>query len=149
MQDEEFNALGLQLAIVPRQPRWPKPEVLHWIKLHEAANEARAHVIKFYTLADEIDCKADLSRDGKYHERGEIAAQAIADFEASKTLARACEAVELAVAKRNWEGHDSPEIAKDSEDMLRALKDVERGWQRAIDKIAERAGLSKSPGIRR
>ena len=53
------------------------------------------------------------------------------------------------VAKRNYDWHVSPEIAKDSEDMLKALKDVERGWQRAMDKIAELAGLSKSPGIRR
>jgi hypothetical protein len=32
--------------------------------------------------------------------------------------------------------------------MLKALKEVERAWQRAMDKIAERAGLSKSPGVR-
>jgi adenine-specific DNA methylase len=69
--------------------------------------------------------------------------EAIADFEASKTLARAREAVELAVANRNCEGHVSPEIAQDSEDMLKARKETERGWQRAMDKIAERASQTK------
>jgi hypothetical protein len=54
---------------------------------------------------DEIDRNADFSRDGKYRQRSETAAQAIADFEASKTLARAREAVELAVAKHNIEQH--------------------------------------------
>jgi hypothetical protein len=29
------------------------------------------------------------------------------------------------------------------------VKELEQGWQKAIDKIAERAGLSKIPSIRR
>ena len=74
---------------------------MHWQRLHEAVNEARARVSKAYMQMDEIDRNADLSRDGKYRQRREIAAQAIADFEASKTLARAREAVELAVAKQH------------------------------------------------
>jgi len=28
---------------------------------------------------------------------------------------------------------------------VKAMKEAEQGWQRAIDKIAERAGLTKSP----
>jgi hypothetical protein len=32
--------------------------------------------------------------------------------------------------------------------MLKASKEAERGWQRAMDKIAERAGLTKGPNIR-
>ena len=52
---------------------------------------------------DEIDRDANLSRDGKYRQRCEAAAKAIADLEASKTLARAREAVELAMAKHNVE----------------------------------------------
>jgi hypothetical protein len=93
---------------------------------------------------DEIDSNTDLSRDGKYRERSEITDRAIADFEASKTLARACQAVELAVAKRNSEGHVSPEIVRDSEAALKAKKEVERAWQRAMDKIAERASLTRA-----
>ena len=49
--------------------RWPAPEYLHWQRMHEAANEARARVSKFYALADEIDRNAGLSRDDKYHQR--------------------------------------------------------------------------------
>jgi len=106
-------------------------------------------VTKAYTEMDEIDRNASLSSDIKYRRRCEIADQAIADFEASKTLARARGAVELALAKRNSEQHVSPEIAQDSEATLKALKEVERAWQRAMDKIAERAGLTKGPDTRR
>ena len=93
---------------------------------------------------DEIDRDADLSREGKYRQRSKTAAQAIADFEASKTLARAREAVELAVAKHNIEARDAEQDA-----TLKAMKEAERGWQRAIDKIAERASLTKGPDTRR
>jgi hypothetical protein len=106
-------------------------------------------VSKFYTLADEIDRNTDLSRDDKYRQRSKTADEAIADFEASKTLARAREAVELAVAKHKFEQDVSPEIAQDREAALKAMKELERAWQRAMDKIAERASLSKSPDIRR
>ena len=80
--------------------------------LDEAANEARERVRKAYLLMDEIDRRAELSRDDKYRQRSKTAAQAIADFEESKTLVRAREAVERAVAKRNCEGHVSPETAR-------------------------------------
>jgi hypothetical protein len=91
--------------------------------------------------SDEIDGDASLSSDIKYRRRCEIATQAIPDFEASKTLARARQAVELA-AKHNFEQHVRDATRK-------ALKEVEHGWQRAMDKIAERASLSKSPVMRR
>jgi hypothetical protein len=127
MNDKEFFELQLRMMIVPHQARWPAPELLHWQRLHEVANEARERVSKFYTLADGIDRNAALSRDGKYRQRCKTAAQAIADFEASKTLARARAAVELAVAKHNFEKDVPPEIAQDSEAMLKARKEVERG----------------------
>ena len=94
-------------------------------------------------LADEIDRNLDLSREGKEHQRRKAAAQAIADFEASRTLARAREAVERVVAKHKVEQHVSPEIAKDGDDMLKAMKETERGWERAKDKIAERASQTR------
>jgi len=137
MNDKEYAELKLRAMIVPKQASWPAPEYLHWQRLHEAANEARERVSKFYTLADGIDRYADLSRDDKYRQRSEAAAQAIADFEASKTLARAREAVELAVAKHNVEQHVSPEIAEARD----AMKEAEQGWQKATDKIAERVSL--------
>jgi hypothetical protein len=98
---------------------------------------------------DEIDRNADLSRDGKYRQRSKTGAQAIADLEASKTLARAREAVELAVAKHKMEQQVSPEIAKDRDATLNAMKEVEQGWRKAMDKIAERAGRTKGPNTRR
>ena len=42
MSDKEFSELQLRATIVPQQVRWPAPEYLHWQKLHEVANEARA-----------------------------------------------------------------------------------------------------------
>ena len=131
MNDKEFSELHLRVTIVPQQVRWPASEYLHWQKLHDAANEARSRVSTFYTLADEIDRNASLSRDAKYRQRREAAAEAIANFDSSKTLMRAREAVERVGA------HPSPEAARDA--TLRAMKEAECGWRRAIDKIAERA----------
>ena len=115
---------------MPGQASWPAPEYLHWQRLHEAANEARERVSKAYMQMDEIDRNADLSRDSKYRQRRKTAAQAIADFEASKTLARAREDVELAVAKHNVEQHVSPEIAEARDATLRAINEAEAGWQK-------------------
>jgi hypothetical protein len=49
----------------------------------------------------------------------------------------------------NTEGHASPEIARDSEVTLKAVKELEQGWHKAIDEIAERAGRAKGPDTRR
>ena len=149
MNDREFFELQLRATIVPQQVRWPAPDYLHWQRLHEAAHEARQRVSKAYKEMDEIDRNADLSRDGKYRQRSKTAAQAIADFEASKTLARAREAVELAVAKHDVEQHVSPEIAEARDAALKAMQEAEQGWRRAINKIAERAGVTKGPYTRR
>jgi hypothetical protein len=99
MNDREFAELELRATICPGQCGWSKPEYDHWQKLHEAANEVRARVSKAYMQMDEIDRNIGLSSDIKYRRRCEIADQAIADFEASTTLARAREAVELAVGQ--------------------------------------------------
>jgi hypothetical protein len=148
MSDKEFAELELRATICPGQCEWPKTEYVHWQKLHEAVNEARARVTKAYTEMDQIDRNASLSSDIKYRRRCEIADQAIADFEASKTLARAREAVELAMGKYQVDQQVLPEIAKDSEATLTAMKDLERGWPRAMEKIAERASLTKGPDAR-
>ena len=130
MNDQEFSELQLRATIVPQQVRWPAPEYLHWQRLHEAANEARQRVSRAHAQMDEIDRNADLSRDGKYRQRSKTAAQAIADFEVSKTLARARQAVELAAAKHNVEQHVSPEIAEARDAALKAMKEAELGWQK-------------------
>jgi hypothetical protein len=149
MNDQEFFELQLRATIVPQQVRWPAPENLHWQRLHEAVNEARERMSKAYAQMDEIDRDAGLSRDDKHRQRSQAADEAIADFEASKTLMRAREDVALVVAKRKVEQHVSPQIARDSEATLKAMKEVERDWPRAMNKIAERAGRTKGPGIRR
>jgi hypothetical protein len=100
----------------------------HRTVLHDATNQARARVTKAYTEMDEIDRNASLSSDIKYRRRGEIADQAIADFEASKTLSRAREAVEIAMSKHNFE-RVLPEIAQARDATRKALKEAEAGWQ--------------------
>ena len=52
---------------------------------------------------------------------------------------------ELALVKHKVEQHVSPEIAAARSATLRAMKEAEDGWQNAIDKIDQRAGLTKGP----
>ena len=52
---------------------------------------------------------------------------------------------ELALVKHKVEQHVSPEIAEARDATLKAMKEAEQGWQKAIEKIAERAGLTKGP----
>lgn len=217
MNDTEFLELQLRATIVPQQARWPAPEFLHWQKLHAAADEARDRLRRAYVLMDEIDRNPDLSPEGKERQTKEAAVQSIANFEASKSLARAREAVayvmdqwkakmgtvvkppsniaeatvhaqirdrctdmkdgrmgfleknatdpvvaaalltappflsglsdaELALVRHKVEQHVSPEIAAARDATLKAMKEAEAGWQRAIEKIGERAGLTEIPG---
>ena len=50
---------------------------------------------------------------------------------------------EFALVQHKVEQHISPEIAQARDATLTAMKEAETGWQRAIDKIGERAGLTK------
>lgn len=131
MNDREFFELQLRATICPHQVRWPK-EQMPWQRIHDVANEARARVSRACAAMNEIDHNAN--REDKHDQRQRIAAQAVADFEASRTLVRAREAVRL-----------HPEI-----EALTAMKEAEHGWQRAIDLIVERAAHPKaSGGVRR
>ena len=143
ISDEAFSDLELRVMIVPKQASWPAPELVHWQRLHAAADETREAVRTAYRRMDEIDRNAHLSREDKARQRHRVATQVFAEFEASKTLTRAREAVELVVAKRKVAQHASPEIAQDSEDMLKAMKEAERDWAKAMNKIAERASLTR------
>jgi hypothetical protein len=82
---------------------------------------------------DEIDDNARLSHEDQQYQRYEVLDQALSEFKVSKTLMRAREAVRY---------HGSPEV-------LKALEEAEVGWERAMDKIAERAGLTKGLDKRR
>ncbi len=90
MTNEEFAAFTASRDDCSAASQLGRPELLvHWQRgLHACVDEARERVSKAYTLMDEIDRDADLSPDAKYRQRSKVAAQAIADFEASKTLAR-------------------------------------------------------------
>ena len=92
MYDSEFDALHLKASIVPTQARWPEPQVLHWIKLHACADEARDRVAQAWAAMAEIDNNGDLCPDGKQRRKQEVALEALAQFEKSNTLAAAKEA---------------------------------------------------------
>jgi hypothetical protein len=69
---------------------------------------------------DEIDRNTGLSREDKQLQRSEVATQALAAFEVSKTLVLAREAVK----------YDASSV------MRKALEQAEAGWERAMDKIS-------------
>jgi hypothetical protein len=54
---------------------------------------------------------------------------------------------ELAMIKLKVEQHVSPEIVEARDATLKAMKEAEQGWQKAIDKIAERVGLTKATEV--
>ena len=156
MDDKEFAELQLRAMIVPGQRRWPAPEHVHWQRLHAVANEARERVSKAYRLMDEIDRNADLSREGKDRQRRKAAAQAIADFEASKTLARAREAVAYVMdqwkAKMGMVVKSPSNIAEATvhaqiRDRLAAMKDGRMGLleKNATDPVVAAALLTAPP----
>jgi hypothetical protein len=53
------------------------------------------------------------------------------------------------MARRNFEQQVSPEFAQDIEVTPKAMKELEQDWQKAIYKIAERAGRSTGLNMRR
>jgi hypothetical protein len=153
MSDQDFSELQLRAMIVPEQVRWPAPEYVHWQRLHAAADEARQRLSKARALMDEIDRNADLSREGKERQRRQAAAQAIADFEASKTLTRAREAVTHIVDQ--WNGKvglvvkPASNIAEATvhaqiRDRLAAMKDARMGFleSNAADPVVASAILT-------
>jgi hypothetical protein len=82
--------LGSSLALRPTR----KPYYLYWQKLHTAADEARQRASGAWSVMDEIDKDPDLSPEGKARKKKKAAADAIADFQQSRTLTVAKEAVE-------------------------------------------------------
>jgi hypothetical protein len=129
MDNKAFDELKMRMAIVPQQTRWPAPDSMPWQRLHAVPNEARERVSKACAQMDEIDRNPDLSREGKQLQRNEAAAKALAGFELSKTLALARDAVR----------YDA------SSAVCRAVEQAEAGWERAMDKISERAGRAIGP----
>jgi hypothetical protein len=52
---------------------------------------------------------------------------------------------ELTLVKHKVEQHVSPDIAEARAATLKALEQAEQGWAKAINKIGERAALTKGP----
>jgi hypothetical protein len=105
---------------------------------------SRTRVSKAFKQMDEIDNDDGLSSEDKKRERRTTAAGAVAEFDTSRGLARAHEAVSYFIAScRRNEQYVSSEI---TEPTLKSMKEAEQGWQRAMDKIAERAAQPKAPG---
>ena len=52
---------------------------------------------------------------------------------------------ELALVRHKVEQYLGPEIAEARDAALKPMKEAEAGWETAMRKIAERAGLTKGP----
>ncbi len=50
---------------------------------------------------------------------------------------------DVAFIQKRIERHVAPDVAKARAAALKAMKEAEQSWQRTIDKIGERAGLTK------
>jgi hypothetical protein len=81
VDDKVFNELKMRATIIPTQPRWPKPEVIHWARLHEAGNKPRETAHAAFSLMDEADRDEDLSPQGRQRKKRSIGMQAIADLQ--------------------------------------------------------------------
>jgi hypothetical protein len=52
---------------------------------------------------------------------------------------------EVAYVQKRVEQHVAPGIAEVRDATMKAMKEAEGGWETAMRKIAERAGLTKGP----
>jgi hypothetical protein len=114
MNDEQLTELQLQAEIMPQAARWPAPAVdvsimgdtpsmrgLVWAKLHAVPREARERVAQAWAGMDSIDADVDLSVEGKIRRKKQYAIEVLADFEKSKALVDAKDAVDRQLLK--WE----------------------------------------------
>jgi hypothetical protein len=67
--------------------------------LGKCVDDARERVAKACEAMDQIDADRDLSAEGKVRKNKKVVADALADFQQSRTLTAAKEAVERQVAK--------------------------------------------------
>ncbi len=93
MKDEDYADLKLRASIVPQAERWPDSP-LQWQRMKEVVLEARERLAKACEQMELIEHNGDFSPEGKRRQCRHVATQAIADFEASKTLSNACSTVE-------------------------------------------------------
>jgi hypothetical protein len=93
MDDKAFNELKLRASIIPTQPEWPKPEVIHWMRLHECADKARDLVKLAHAAMDAVDANPDLSPQGKARQSRKVGAEAILALQNANDLERARKAV--------------------------------------------------------
>jgi hypothetical protein len=104
-----------------------KPVDMHEVALHQ---EIRRHV---------AGLKSKLSFIGQH---GSDVTVLSALLTAPSFLSGLGEA-ELAAVRTKVESHLDPTIVEAREKTTKAMSEVEAGWKRAIDKIAEHAGLAK------
>jgi hypothetical protein len=52
---------------------------------------------------------------------------------------------DIGLVQKLVEQHVAPEVARARDEVLKALSDAEAGWQTAINRIGQRAGLAKGP----
>ena len=70
--NDEYSELKLRTMIVPQQVRWPPPNLVHWERLHDVADEARERLRNAYMQMDEIDATATFAAKAKSANAGRL-----------------------------------------------------------------------------
>ena len=96
MTDDEFRKLDIDSRIAPTSASWPTDQpYVHWTRLTNTVEEARARLDAYYRAKDEINGDPRLSNEGKREERLKAAQKALGAFNASKSLQRASRALAM------------------------------------------------------
>ena len=102
MKDQEFNELKLRASICPGvETDWAPPECLHWIALHDCANELRSSVGKTLAALQEVDADKNLSVEGKRLKREKLVTQTLDALKEPASLQKARDAV--AAQMKRWQ----------------------------------------------
>jgi hypothetical protein len=117
MDDKAFGELQIAAMIAPSSVKWPT-DLVHWQRIHAAVTEARTRVKAAYQLMAKIDDDPDLSFEGRARQKRKIAAQAVADLNASQSLDQARKAVNEQVER--WEAK-SGLVVKPAADAAEAV----------------------------
>ena len=102
MDDKEFRKLDIVSRIAPGAATWPTAEdvqFVHWTRLHNTVEEARARLLAYREAIDEINGDPRLSDQGKRAEKRKAAQKALGAFSGSKSLQRAEQSVSDVLGK--------------------------------------------------
>ena len=100
LRDRETRAMDIASRIAPKMASWPvNTEYVHWTRVVNATEEARARLAAYFAARDEIEGDPRLTAAGKAEEKRKAAQKALLGFAKSKALSRAEESVDGVMSK--------------------------------------------------